>query len=300
MSKLGLLTLVLGSFSLVDAQAQPRVGPQKIILRTDAGDMLLALYPDVAPQHVVQILKLVRLGVYDTTHFYRIDPGFVVQISSAHDRSIPLTAEQSEAIKPIPAEFSDLAHQAGTLSMAREVDPNSAKTSFSILLGNAPHLDGKYTVFGHLEEGQDVLDRILKAPRDGTQPKERIIIQRAEILEQGQTWQRSTSPRAWPTETAEKAEPHLFDEHTKILVAAVLLMALGSLVSFFAFSGESAGKKFSLQFHASLVLINALVAGFPLFAIFAPISKTNQGIAVVVFLGLLGMIRLMGRFEESR
>ncbi|HJT79047.1 MAG TPA: peptidylprolyl isomerase, partial [Gemmataceae bacterium] len=131
------------------AEAPPRLAPERVVLRTVAGDVVLALYADVAPGHVHQILKLVRLGAYDGTHFCRIDPTFVAQISTAYDRLSPLTPEQRAAIHPLKAEFSGLRHRRGTLSMARDDGkPDSAETSFSVLLADAPHLDGKYTVFG--------------------------------------------------------------------------------------------------------------------------------------------------------
>ena len=73
------LALLLAPASLT-AQTTPRVADERVILHTNAGDIVLALYPDAAPAHVAQFLKLVRLGVYDTTRFLRVIPGFLVQI----------------------------------------------------------------------------------------------------------------------------------------------------------------------------------------------------------------------------
>src|SRR6516165_7393641 len=81
-------------------------GDERVILRTSCGDLVLALYPDVAPKHVEQFLTLVRLGVYDGTCFHRIDPGFVAQNAGAFDRRGALTPAQQAAIHKIPAEFS--------------------------------------------------------------------------------------------------------------------------------------------------------------------------------------------------
>src|SRR5262249_1517462 len=92
-----------------DARAdEPPLAPPRIVLHTTLGDLVLALYPTVAPKHVEQVLRLVRLGVYDGTFFYRVDPSFLAQISTAQTRPQPLTPEQAAAIHPLPAEFSDL------------------------------------------------------------------------------------------------------------------------------------------------------------------------------------------------
>ena len=89
------------------------MGDERILLRTNRGDLVLALYPDVAPRTRAQILKLVRLGVYDSTRFHRVEPGFVVQLTNAQNRKQPLSPEQRQAIVKLPAEFSALPHRAG-------------------------------------------------------------------------------------------------------------------------------------------------------------------------------------------
>src|ERR1700722_9470629 len=120
-----------------------RVARERIVLHTVAGDVVLALYPDVAPRHVRQMLRLVQLGCYDGTHFSRVEPGFVIQLADVYQRRQDLTREQAAAIHRVPAEFSKaLKHGRGTLSMAHfDDDPDSAETSFSIVLSEQPHLD---------------------------------------------------------------------------------------------------------------------------------------------------------------
>jgi cyclophilin family peptidyl-prolyl cis-trans isomerase len=166
---------------LLQAEA-PKLADERILLRTSMGDIVLVLYPDVAPKHVAQILRLVKLGVYDGMHFHRVEPGFVAQLSGHHDRATPLKPEQAAAILKIPGEFSPIVHRRGLLSMARFDDPNSAETSFSILLGPAPHLDGKYTVFGHVESGLEVVAKIERVDRDVTRPRRRVSVERAEVV----------------------------------------------------------------------------------------------------------------------
>jgi cyclophilin family peptidyl-prolyl cis-trans isomerase len=164
----------------------PAVGDERIVLHTIGGDIVLALYPDVAPETCKQLLHLVRLGVYDTTHFHRSEPHFVLQLSTPDFRAVPMNDEQRNAIHAIKAEFSDLRHTRGILSMAREDDDvNSAKTSFSILLGDAPHLDHKYTIFGRVEMGMDVVDGLVKIPRvSGTEPIVKLLVGKAEVVDE--------------------------------------------------------------------------------------------------------------------
>jgi cyclophilin family peptidyl-prolyl cis-trans isomerase len=153
-------------------------------LRTVAGDVLLAFYPEVAPESVQHFLELVRLGAYDTTHFGRTEPGFVVQVFNAQDRLRPLTEALDKALRPMEAEFSNVPHRRGILSFGREDnDPDSAVSSFSILVADAPHLDGKYTVFGHVERGMEVVDRLMEIPRtQRTSPSTRLTIWHAEVV----------------------------------------------------------------------------------------------------------------------
>jgi cyclophilin family peptidyl-prolyl cis-trans isomerase len=160
---------------------RPQPGNERVLLRTNRGDVVLALYPDVAPRHTAQILELVRLGVYDSTWIYRVQPGFMVQLGNAQNRRRPLSPEQLAAIHKLPAEFSAVPHTTGVLSMAREVaDPNSAETSFSFMLNAAPHLDGKYTVFGEVEWGLALLTMIADEPRDEHDtPRNPVVIEQA-------------------------------------------------------------------------------------------------------------------------
>jgi cyclophilin family peptidyl-prolyl cis-trans isomerase len=153
------------------------------VFHTTAGDLVFALYPDTAPKTVMQFLALVRAGVYDTTNFARIVPGFVAQVSSAADRTRALTAEQASLVHRLPAELSILKHERGILSMARQDgDLDGAETSFSVLLGSAPHLDGNYTIFGRLVAGDEVLDEMVRVPRVADRPVARIEVQKAVVV----------------------------------------------------------------------------------------------------------------------
>ncbi len=169
-------------------QSDVKLAREYLLFHTVGGDILFALYPEVAPATVKQFLKLARLGVFDNTHFSRLEPGFVIQTSVAQDRLVPLTPEQKQAIHPLPGEFSKtLKHTRGLISMGRDDGkPDSAETSFSIMLGNAPHLDGQYTIFGHVEAGLDVVARLEEMPRaEGANfPATRLTILSAHVISQ--------------------------------------------------------------------------------------------------------------------
>jgi len=123
----------------------------RVTIITTGGTFTVKLLPAAAPQTVAQFLRLVQAGVYDSVYFYRVEKGFVAQTATADDRGIPLTETQKRTIRPIPLEVSTMRHVRGVLSLAHGDDPNSGETSFSILLADAPHLDGKFTIFGMLE-----------------------------------------------------------------------------------------------------------------------------------------------------
>ncbi|MFZ4985890.1 MAG: peptidylprolyl isomerase [Blastocatellia bacterium] len=157
---------------------------REVILRTSLGDMTLALDPDLAPEHVRNFLNLVQTGWYDRTAFHRIVPGFVVQGGVGSTRLDGKPHYADKWVRTLPPEFSQTRkHLRGSLSMARTDDPNSASTSFFIVLAPATNLDGKYTIFGKLVDGFDTLDKLEKVGRgpDGQTPVERVELLEAVI-----------------------------------------------------------------------------------------------------------------------
>ncbi|KAB2041358.1 hypothetical protein ES319_D02G142800v1 [Gossypium barbadense] len=161
---------------------EPQLSSPRVVFQTNYGDIEFGFYPSVAPKTVDHIFKLVRLGCYNTNHFFRVDRGFVAQVADvASGRSAPMNEEQiKEAEKTIVGEFSDVKHVRGILSMGRYSDPDSAQSSFSILLGDAPHLDGQYAIFGKVTKGDETLRKLEELPthREGifVMPVERITI----------------------------------------------------------------------------------------------------------------------------
>jgi cyclophilin family peptidyl-prolyl cis-trans isomerase len=150
-----------------------------VLLHTSMGDITLEMDPELAPEHVRNFLKLVETGWYDHTAFHRIISGFVIQGGLGSTRAGNKPHPADKWVHKLKGEFSRTAlHIRGVLSMARASDPDSADTSFFIVLGPAPHLDGKYTIFGKVIDGFDTIELIEKAARNGESP-----IQRIELIE---------------------------------------------------------------------------------------------------------------------
>ncbi|MCK5498419.1 MAG: peptidylprolyl isomerase [Gammaproteobacteria bacterium] len=146
------------------------------IIETKFGNMELKLFPDVAPGHVENFVKLAKSEFFDGTVFHRVIPGFMIQggdpNSKGTDRSNHGTGGPGYSIK---AEFNDKPHVRGALSMARSRDPDSAGSQFFIVVKKSSFLDHQYTVFGEVVGGMDVADKIVSQERDARDnPIERI------------------------------------------------------------------------------------------------------------------------------
>ncbi len=151
-------------------------------LETDLGNITLEFFPDLAPNHVRNFLRLAEAGFYDGTAIHRIVPNFVMQGGLLATRNPPLPQFRiDDLVRRLKPEFSDRQHVKGILSMARFDAPDSAETSFFICLGDAPSLDNQYTVFGKVIEGMDVLDKYQEVALDGETPKERIELKHITI-----------------------------------------------------------------------------------------------------------------------
>jgi cyclophilin family peptidyl-prolyl cis-trans isomerase len=150
------------------------------VLETSLGSITVAFMPDKAPEHVRNFLRLAQAGVFDGTAFHRVVRGFVVQGGSLSTRG-PLTEKQQTLVHNLQPEFNDTKHVKGILSMARGDDPASATTSFFIVTGDAPSLDGKYTVFGQVVDGLDVVEKIEQVPLNGEAPATRVDLLRVRL-----------------------------------------------------------------------------------------------------------------------
>ena len=155
---------------------------QHVVLETSLGNITLELFPDRAPNHVRQFLRLAASGVYEGTSFHRVVPGFVIQGGYLATRKEPLDERQQGYVRTLEPEFNATKHERGILSMARGAELVSATSSFFIVLAPADSLDGKYTAFGRVVGGMDVIEKIEVAPREGEAPTTRIEVTRARIV----------------------------------------------------------------------------------------------------------------------
>ena len=158
------------------AESTAVLSTYRVILETTMGDITIGLSPDKAPEHVRNFLRLAQAGVYNGMAFHRVAKGFVVQTGYLPSRSAPLTESQQRLVRNLQPEFNDTAHAKGTVSMARGEDPASADTSFFIVLGPSPVLDGKYTAFGRVVDGLPVVEAMEQVPVNGEAPLTRIEI----------------------------------------------------------------------------------------------------------------------------
>ncbi len=152
-----------------------------VVLETSLGAITIELFPDRAPNHVRQFLRLAQSGVYDGTAFHRVVKGFVIQGGFMPTRREPPDEKQETYIRTLQPEFNDTLHDRGIVSMARGDDPASATSSFFIVLARTPALDKRYSVFGRVTSGLDVIEKIEAQPVDGETPVTRIEVTRARV-----------------------------------------------------------------------------------------------------------------------
>ncbi len=140
-----------------------------MILKLSYGEVEIELYPEKAPNHVERFKKLAKDGKYDGVVFHRVIDGFMAQTgdikygnSNLETFDIGKAGTGGSEYPDLTAEFSNAAHERGTLSMARSSDPNSANSQFFICFKSAPHLDRQYTVFGKVIQGMEFVDLIKK------------------------------------------------------------------------------------------------------------------------------------------
>src|SRR5712692_4934516 len=157
----------------------------KATIETNFGKIVFELLPDLAPETVRNFTKLAKSSFYDGTLFHRVIPGFMIQGGDPNtkkpDKSKWGLGGPGYTIK---AEFNSNSHLRGIVSMARATDPNSAGSQFFIVTTDSTFLDRQYTVFGHVQQGMNVADKIVNLPRDKTDcPLQEAKILRVSISE---------------------------------------------------------------------------------------------------------------------
>ncbi len=140
---------------------------KKAKIATRHGDIVIEFLSDKAPNHVENFIELAEKGFYENCLFHRVIPGFMIQggdpNSKLKDRQLHGTGGSGKNIK---AEFSDVSHVRGIVSMARAANPNSASSQFFIMTSDSSHLNGQYSAFGKVIEGLDAVDAIVAEDKD--------------------------------------------------------------------------------------------------------------------------------------
>ena len=126
-----------------------------LIIETTKGKVVIAMRPDLAPEHVAHIKKLAREGFYDGIVFHRVIEGFMAQTGCPKGQGTG-----GSKYPNMKAEFNAMPHVRGTCSMARSSSPDSANSQFFICFGDASFLDKQYTAWGNVIEGMENVDKI--------------------------------------------------------------------------------------------------------------------------------------------
>ena len=181
---------LIATAALAIVPASRAADKEVAVIKTSAGEMVVEFWPETAPKTVANFIKLAKSGFYDGTAFHRIIKGFMIQGGD------PLTKDASkEAMwgtggsdEKVKAEFSDRKHDLGVISMARTANPDSASCQFFLCLEGAQALNGKYTCFGKLIKGEDVLKKLGDTPvgagggGEPSKPKERVGVESIKIV----------------------------------------------------------------------------------------------------------------------
>ena len=178
---IAMLMVIVGLFAFCQQKSQPKETAQVqkkeaqpamdkdtlVVFETDMGKIVFEFFPEKAPGHVKNFQELSKNGFYNGTKFHRTVPGFMIQGGDINSKDAIIGNEGTGGPGySLPAEFNDLHHDKGILSMARSADPNSAGSQFFIMHMTNSGLDGKHTVFGKVVEGMDVVDQIANTPTD--------------------------------------------------------------------------------------------------------------------------------------
>ena len=148
-----------------------------VTMKTTLGVIKIKMEPDWAPNQVRNFLMLTETGWFNGTSFHRLLKGFVAQGGMGNTRANGAPHPADRWVRTLKGEFrDDVKHERGIVSMARSDEPDSASTSFFLMLGPAPHLDGKYSAFGRIVTGMEVLDAFEKEEVEGESPKRRLEI----------------------------------------------------------------------------------------------------------------------------
>jgi peptidyl-prolyl cis-trans isomerase B (cyclophilin B) len=191
-----LFTLLLAcTLALAGITSSRAAGEEVAVLKTSDGEMVIAFWPDVAPNTVANFIKLAKSGFYDGTAFHRIIKGFMIQGGDPLSKDPNKEAEWGTggSGEHLKAEFNERHHEVGVISMARAQSPDSASSQFFICDAPADDshmqfLNRKYTAFGKLIKGEDVLRKIADTPvgpgpsGEKSRPTTRVVLESVKIV----------------------------------------------------------------------------------------------------------------------
>lgn len=283
---------------------QPALSKETIIFRTNFGDFAFRLYPKEAPAASEQILRLVKNKAYVGVEIFRIIPSFVAQIADV--KSGPIVMGNSrliDSIRKLGVEARHLKHAPMKLTLAHQLDDeNSGESSFSIVLADSPHLDGKYTVFGEIVAGSGVIYSLstldLFPGKDS--PVYRVVVESSDVVQMA------------TEKLVLKDSPEITDEFKKIYLKAGAYERAHTLKDYFQHIFYSIVMGLTLllgavwfyvrknqRFMISLILLSvlSLTYGLVQLLVHVPVLPVSWG-GAVTYLAVLGVIKLMSRFEN--
>ncbi|XOV78563.1 MAG: peptidylprolyl isomerase [Aestuariibacter sp.] len=178
-----------------------------VVLRTNRGDITVRFFPETSPEHVKNFIAHSESGFYVNTLFHRVIPGFMIQGGDPNTKDDDPGNDGKGGYSykgegtSLQAEFNEIPHTRGILSMARNQNINSAGSQFFIMHQDFPQLNGQYTVFGEVIDGIDVVDHIVNTPRN-----HRDRPMQDQRIEQ-------TIVEEWPSVDVEKTKSAMWKEH---------------------------------------------------------------------------------------
>ena len=164
-----------------DKMTPEQMAGRCVTLETEAGDILIEVLSEAAPESARNFLNLVSTGAFDTTTFSRVVKEFVVQGGNVMTREAVTADLIRRASRKVPDEPNPVKHLRGVVSLARPAEANAATTHFFILLNDSPHLDGTFAAFGRVRAGMEAVDKIAAGELDGEKPKSPVRIRRATV-----------------------------------------------------------------------------------------------------------------------
>jgi peptidyl-prolyl cis-trans isomerase B (cyclophilin B) len=164
-----------------DKMTPEQMAGRCVTLETEAGDILIEVLSEAAPESARNFLNLVSIGAFDTTTFSRVVKDFVVQGGNVATREGVTPELLRRASRKVPDEPNPVKHLRGVVSLARPAEANAATTHFFILLNDSPHLDDTFAAFGRVRTGMEVVDKIAAGELDGEKPRSPVRIRRATV-----------------------------------------------------------------------------------------------------------------------